>query len=202
MLQLLRRSAIVLALLLVLAPTARAADTLCDPSNTNCRTKLLTLIQSEHVGIDVGFWFMQDSRYMTEIIKRWQAGVPVRILIDPQGRPDLCRQRTDDRRLPECRHSAAEAKGQRHPALEDDDLCRPGDGGVRIRQLQPGCVRAGNAVHELRLRDGVLHRRSRRREQLQDEVRRFVDRHVELFQLRQRQQRCRVTTRRTQSIRR
>jgi hypothetical protein len=87
MLQLLRRSAIALALLLVLAPTARAADTLCDPSTTNCRTKLLTLIQNEHVGIDVAFWFMQDSRYMTEIIKRRQAGVPVRILIDPRANP-------------------------------------------------------------------------------------------------------------------
>jgi hypothetical protein len=87
MLQLLRHSIIVLAVVLVLAPAARAADTLCDPSAVNCRTKLLTLIQNEHVGIDVGFWFMQDSRYMNEIIKRWQAGVPVRILIDPRANP-------------------------------------------------------------------------------------------------------------------
>jgi hypothetical protein len=67
--------------------TARAADTLCDPSSTNCRTQLLTLIQNEQAGIDVGFWFMQDSRYMSEIIRRWQAGVPVRILVDPRANP-------------------------------------------------------------------------------------------------------------------
>ena len=69
------------------ASTARGADTLCDPAASNCRTQLLTLIQNEQIGIDVAFWFMQDSRYMNEIIKRWQAGVPVRILIDPRANP-------------------------------------------------------------------------------------------------------------------
>jgi len=83
-----RNALLILVTLLLLAPAARAADTLCDPSNANCRTQLLTLIQNERVGIDVGFWFMQDSRYMSEIIRRWQAGVPVRILIDPRANPD------------------------------------------------------------------------------------------------------------------
>ena len=73
--------------LLTLAPSARGADTLCDPSTSNCRTQILTLIQNEQIGIDVGFWFMQDSRYMTEIVKRWQAGVPVRVLVDPRANP-------------------------------------------------------------------------------------------------------------------
>jgi phosphatidylserine/phosphatidylglycerophosphate/cardiolipin synthase-like enzyme len=80
-----RRCLFVALTLLASAPSARAADTLCDPSTSNCRTQLLTLIQNEQIGIDVGFWFMQDSRYMTEIVKRWQAGVPVRILIDPRA---------------------------------------------------------------------------------------------------------------------
>ena len=70
---------------LAVAPAARGADTLCDPSKDNCRTQLLTLIQNENVGIDVGFWFMQDSRYEDAIVKRWQAGVPVRILIDTRA---------------------------------------------------------------------------------------------------------------------
>src|SRR6185295_17293708 len=69
-----RHALLILVTLLLLAPAARGADTLCDPSNANCRTQLLTLIQNERVGIDVGFWFMQDSRYMSEIIRRWQAG--------------------------------------------------------------------------------------------------------------------------------
>lgn len=83
-----RRALGVLVTLLLFAPAARGADTLCDPSTTNCRTQLLTLIQNENVGIDVGFWFMQDSRYMNEIIRRWQAGVPVRIIMDPRANAD------------------------------------------------------------------------------------------------------------------
>jgi len=75
-----------LTVLLCAAPT-RGADTLCDPSTSNCRTQLLALIANEKMGIDVGFWFMQDTRYSDAIIKRWQAGVPVRVLIDPRANP-------------------------------------------------------------------------------------------------------------------
>jgi hypothetical protein len=46
---------------------------------------VITLIRNEQAGIDLGFWFMQDARYMAEIIKRSQAGVPVRILMDPRA---------------------------------------------------------------------------------------------------------------------
>jgi phosphatidylserine/phosphatidylglycerophosphate/cardiolipin synthase-like enzyme len=78
-----------LVVLTVLASStaARAADTLCDPSAVNCRTQILTLIQNERVGLDVAFWFMQDARYANEIVKRWQAGVPVRVLVDPRANP-------------------------------------------------------------------------------------------------------------------
>ncbi len=64
---------------------ARAADTVCDPSHSNCRTQLLSLIASEKVGIDVAFWFMEDARYETAIVSRFKAGVPVRILVDPRA---------------------------------------------------------------------------------------------------------------------
>jgi phosphatidylserine/phosphatidylglycerophosphate/cardiolipin synthase-like enzyme len=70
---------------LVGAPRAAAADVLCDPSHENCRTRLLELIRAETVGIDVAFWFMEDARYTTELIKRWQAGVPVRVLVDSRA---------------------------------------------------------------------------------------------------------------------
>ena len=66
---------------------ARAADNLCDPAADNCRTQILTLIQNERVGLDVAFWFMQDSRYSAEIVRRWQAGVPVRVIVDPRANP-------------------------------------------------------------------------------------------------------------------
>ena len=48
---------------------------LCDASYQDCRAPLIKLIQQENAGLDVAFWFMQDARYATEIIKRWQAGV-------------------------------------------------------------------------------------------------------------------------------
>jgi len=67
--------------------SARAAETLCDPSYQNCRDPLIALINNENVEIDVGFWFMTDSRYETAIVSRWKAGVPVRLLVDPRANP-------------------------------------------------------------------------------------------------------------------
>jgi phosphatidylserine/phosphatidylglycerophosphate/cardiolipin synthase-like enzyme len=69
------------------ATAARATDALCDPSIANCRTQLLTLIANEKVEIDVGYWFMQDSRYSSAIVQRFNAGVPVRILMDTRANP-------------------------------------------------------------------------------------------------------------------
>jgi len=58
------------------------ADRLCDPAAEDCRTPLLDLIRAETRGIDVAFWFMEDARYSAELIRRAQAGVPVRVLMD------------------------------------------------------------------------------------------------------------------------
>ena len=71
------------ALLVLLWPTRAAAlEKLCDPAFEDCRGPLLTLINSETQGLDVAFWFMTDTKYSNAIIARWQAGVPVRILMD------------------------------------------------------------------------------------------------------------------------
>ena len=40
------------------------------------------MIDQEQAGLDVSFWFMNDTRYSGAIINRWRAGVPVRILLD------------------------------------------------------------------------------------------------------------------------
>ena len=55
---------------------------MCDPANEDCREILLDYIRSETSGIDVAFWFMEDSRFSSELIRRAQAGVPVRVLMD------------------------------------------------------------------------------------------------------------------------
>jgi phosphatidylserine/phosphatidylglycerophosphate/cardiolipin synthase-like enzyme/regulation of enolase protein 1 (concanavalin A-like superfamily) len=67
------------------AGRALALEQLCDSSFENCRTRLISLIQNENVEIDVGLWFMEDARYSNAIVARWQAGVPVRILMDPRA---------------------------------------------------------------------------------------------------------------------
>src|SRR5688572_19625713 len=67
------------------ARQAGAADRLCDTAYEDCRTPLIELIRAETVGIDVAFWFMEDTRYATELIRRWQAGVPVRVLMDTRA---------------------------------------------------------------------------------------------------------------------
>jgi len=59
-------------------------ERLCDPSFQDCRSDLLKYIDQENVGIDVGFWLMSDTRYASHIIARFNAGVPVRVLMDPR----------------------------------------------------------------------------------------------------------------------
>jgi phosphatidylserine/phosphatidylglycerophosphate/cardiolipin synthase-like enzyme len=64
---------------------AGAQERLCDTQFEDCRTPLINLIRNEQQGIDVAFWFMTDARYVTELINRHRAGVPVRILVDQRA---------------------------------------------------------------------------------------------------------------------
>jgi len=81
-----RRLAAFAFLIFLVAPTpARALERLCDPGGEDCRAILINYIRAETVGIDVGFWFMEDARYSAELIKKWQAGVQVRVLVDPRA---------------------------------------------------------------------------------------------------------------------
>jgi phosphatidylserine/phosphatidylglycerophosphate/cardiolipin synthase-like enzyme len=73
------------ATILAPLPRASAAERLCDPTFENCREPLMALINNEQVGIDVAFWFMEDSRYATALIERWRLGVPVRVIMDTEA---------------------------------------------------------------------------------------------------------------------
>lgn len=73
------------AVVCVRSTPAVALEKFCDPSVEDCRAPLLNLIANERVGIDVGFWFMEDARYTAALIKRFQAGVPIRVLMDPRA---------------------------------------------------------------------------------------------------------------------
>lgn len=46
------------------------------------RVVLLNYIANENVGIDVGFWFMEDARYTAALKARRDAGVPIRVIMD------------------------------------------------------------------------------------------------------------------------
>ena len=64
---------------------------------------------------------MEDGILKTEIIKRWQAGVPVRVIVDPQAYPLHPAQRAD--RAASRTRASRSASARRHawhPALEDD----------------------------------------------------------------------------------
>jgi phosphatidylserine/phosphatidylglycerophosphate/cardiolipin synthase-like enzyme len=78
---------VLVAALVGLHASPARAESLCDSSFQDCRTPLINLIRSEQVGIDVGFWFMEDQRYVSEIIARKNAGVPVRLIVDPRANP-------------------------------------------------------------------------------------------------------------------
>jgi HKD family nuclease len=80
-------TAIFLLALVVVPSRADGAESLCDSSFQDCRSPLISLIRAERIGIDVGFWFMEDQRYVNEIIARKNAGVPVRLVVDPSANP-------------------------------------------------------------------------------------------------------------------
>ena len=70
-----------------LATNSIAQERLCDTAFEDCRIPLWTLIDQETVGIDVAFWFMQDTSISNKIINKFNSGVPVRILVDPRANP-------------------------------------------------------------------------------------------------------------------
>ncbi len=91
-----RRSVLFITLALVFGSVApspgqtTATNRLCDPGVENCRDGtdpmgLLELIRAETVGIDVGFWFMEDIRYSRALVKKWCEGVPVRVILDERA---------------------------------------------------------------------------------------------------------------------
>jgi hypothetical protein len=76
---------LLLILLMVIAAPASGQDRLCDTSFEDCRSPIWQLIDNETVGIEVAFWFMDDTSYVPKLIDKFKAGVPVRVLVDPRA---------------------------------------------------------------------------------------------------------------------
>ena len=194
MMNLKRRIALVIGVLIsglgMSATPARALDRLCDPSHEDCRAILINYIRNETQSIDVGFWFMEDARYTTELINRFKAGVKVRVIMDLRANDTNQFNAAATRRVAGRRHPDAAAHGERHHALQADALWRSGHRGVQRRQLQRRRVGVHHAVPELRRRVRVLHRQRLVRSQLHDQVRRPLDQHVVVHQLCERHRRA------------
>ena len=178
-----------LLLCLALAAPATAQESLCDNAFQDCRTPILQMIQKETVGIDVSFWFMTDTRYSQEIIKRWQAGVPVRVLLDLRADANYPANAQHSSVAHLRRHSDPPQDHDGHQPLEDDSLRRSGEDAFHRREFRQWLVLAGRALHELRRRGHLLHRRPGDRQQLHEEIRRSVDRYRPLSEPREHQHR-------------
>ena len=75
--------AIVFALL---APrVSLAQERLCDPSFENCYWPLLDLVRAETNEIDVTLYMIELPELADTIIARYQAGVPVRLIVEPRA---------------------------------------------------------------------------------------------------------------------
>jgi cardiolipin hydrolase len=75
----------VFACILFTGGLATAQERLCDPSFEDCYTPLLRAVQAETVGIDFAFYGIQLPALADAIIRRHQAGVRVRITVEPRA---------------------------------------------------------------------------------------------------------------------
>ena len=70
---------------LLASPSASAQERLCDPSFENCLWPTLDLIRAENTGIDVELYMIELTQLADEIIARYNAGVPVRLVVEPRA---------------------------------------------------------------------------------------------------------------------
>ena len=136
-------------------------EQLCDSSFENCRNQLISLIQAEQVEIDVGFWFMEDARYSNAIVAKWQAGVPVRILMDPRANSsDPFNAQTltqlSNAGIPMRKRVASGIEHWKMMLFAGQNTVYFGSANFSDSAFVPGA-----AVHQLRRRDHLLRRRRR-----------------------------------------
>src|ERR1051325_9012441 len=73
------------AFILLTYQSASAQERLCDPSFEDCYTPLLNAVRAENTGIDMAFYWIELPDLADAIIKRFQAGVPVRLIVEPRA---------------------------------------------------------------------------------------------------------------------
>jgi phosphatidylserine/phosphatidylglycerophosphate/cardiolipin synthase-like enzyme len=74
----------VAAMTLTLQPVFAAADQICEPRLTECRSGLIAYINREVIRLDVGMEEMADPAIANAVIARFKAHVPVRVIVEPR----------------------------------------------------------------------------------------------------------------------
>src|SRR5688572_10074766 len=70
---------------LLASPSTPAQERLCDPSWEFCYDQIRQLVRSETVGIDMAFYMIELPGLVDEVIARHNAGVRVRLVVEPRG---------------------------------------------------------------------------------------------------------------------
>jgi len=76
---------LIAGVILLACQSSLAQERLCDPSFEDCYAPLIQAVQVESVGIDMAFYWIELPELADAIIKRHQAGVPVRITVEPRA---------------------------------------------------------------------------------------------------------------------
>lgn len=76
------------AAILLLPSSSRAADKFCEAASTDCRAPILTYIRNELIRLDIATEEITDPLIVDAIIAKFRAGVPVRMLIEPRRTAD------------------------------------------------------------------------------------------------------------------
>ena len=71
--------------ILLTVQALQAQERLCDPSFEDCYTPLLNAVQFETAGIDIALYWVELPGLADAIIRRHQAGVPVRVTVEPRA---------------------------------------------------------------------------------------------------------------------
>ena len=71
-------------LLVFSSSSAHALERICDSAFEDCRAPLIQLIDNETTRIDFAFWFLEDSRISSAIVRAVARGVRVRVIFDSE----------------------------------------------------------------------------------------------------------------------
>jgi hypothetical protein len=80
-----RTIALIIGLFLLTCQSSSAQERLCDPAFEECYKPLLKAIETETAGIDAAIYIIEFQPLADALISRQQAGVPVRLIVEPRS---------------------------------------------------------------------------------------------------------------------